>query len=75
MQIPQNVNFTLFHHRPILKQLSNQSVKNEAHEKKKLFELRIKEVYIPHLLAPPLLEKFLHRNSKSEANVNKYFTV
>lgn len=74
MQIPQNVTFPLFHHRPILQQLSYQSVRNEAH-KKELLELRIKEVYIPNLLAPPLLEKFLHQNSKSEANVNKYFTV
>lgn len=74
MQIPQNVTFPLFHNRPILHQLSYQSVRNEAH-KKELLELRIKEVYIPNLLAPPLLEKFLHQNSKSGANVNKYFTV
>lgn len=74
MQIPQNVTFPLFHHRPISQQLSYQSVRNEAH-KKELLELRIKEAYIPNLLAPPLLEKFLHQNSKSGANVNKYFTV
>jgi len=47
MQIPQNVNFPLFHHRPILQQLTYQSVRNEAH-KKELLELRIKEVYIPN---------------------------
>ena len=53
MQIPQNVNFPLFHHCPILQQLSYQSVRIKAY-KKELLELRIKEVYIPNLLAPPL---------------------
>lgn len=58
MQIPQNVTFHLFHHRPILQQLSYQSVRNEAH-KKELLELRIKEVYIPNLLAPSFVRKIL----------------